>query len=202
MLKVGLTGGIGSGKTIVSNQFQEMGVPVIDTDVIARELVTSGSEALDAIVEAFGADVLTPGGDLDRKRLGNIVFSDPNEKARLEAILHPEIRRETLLRIEELDGPYCIVVVPLLIETEFVKLVDKVMVVDAPDHRRLEWVKHRNGLTESDIHNIFNAQSSREDRLAAADYVISNDGTVEELQSKVTDLHVHILTECGAVAKL
>lgn len=197
MLKVGLTGGIGSGKTVVSDRFQELGIPVIDTDVIARELVTPGSDALNAIVKVFGTGILTKSGKLDRKRLSQIVFSDTDDKARLEAILHPQIRRQTLLRTQRVSAPYCIIVVPLLIETDFVKFVDKILVVDAPDHDRLKWIKKRSGLSEAEIRNIFAAQTDREERLAAADYVITNDGTLEELSSKVTDIHARILTACG-----
>lgn len=197
MLKIGLTGGIGSGKTVVSDRFQELGIPVIDTDVIARELVTPGSDALNAIVKVFGTGILTTSGNLDRKRLSLIVFSDTDDRARLEAILHPQIRRQTLLRIQRMNAPYCIIVVPLLIETDFVKFVDKILVVDAPDQNRLKWIKKRSGLSAAEIRNIFAAQTDREERLAAADYVITNDGTLEELRSKVTDIHARILTACG-----
>ena len=200
MLRVGLTGGIGSGKTVVSDRLQELGVPVIDTDVIARELVTPGSDALDTIIKAFGTGVLTQNGELDRKRLGKIVFSDSGKKAQLEAVLHPLIRRQTLFRIENLSAPYCVIVVPLLIETDFAKFVDRILVVDAPDHRRIGWIKQRSGLSEAEIRTIFSAQTTREDRLAAADYVITNDGTLEELRLKVAELHAHILATCEDAA--
>ncbi|MFC1680223.1 dephospho-CoA kinase [Pseudomonadota bacterium] len=200
MLRIGLTGGIGSGKTVVSDHFRELGVPVIDTDVIARDLVTPGSEALDAIVKVFGAGILNQNRELDRKRLGQIVFSDPEKKASLEEILHPRIRRETLLRIQNLNAPYCVIVVPLLIETDFVQFVDRILVVDAPDQDRIRWIKKRSGLSEAEIRNIFAAQTGCEDRLAAADYVVTNDGTLDELRSKVADLHIQILVECDDAA--
>lgn len=202
MLKVGLTGGIGVGKTTVSDCFQDLGVPVIDTDVIARELVHEGSNALQAIVTEFGAEVLTDSGALDRQRLGQIVFSDPAKRRKLEAILHPEIRRVAFERMQGLDADYCIVVVPLLVETGFNELVDRVLVVDAPDDKRIGWLERRRGLSEAAIADVISAQASREDRLKIADYVIRNNGTVSELRDEVRKLHRRILSsiEQGASA--
>jgi dephospho-CoA kinase len=196
MLKIGLTGGIGAGKTTVSNQFLKLGVPVIDTDVIARELVTPGSAALNEIVEAFGKKVLTRGGTLDRKRLGQLVFSNDAAREKLEAILHPRIRKAALHRIKALKASYCILVVPLLIETDFIRLVDKVLVVDASDHNRIKRIKARSGLSEAEARNILDAQTSRSERLSVADYVIENDGTEAELQAKVNELHRQITAAC------
>lgn len=194
MLKIGLTGGIGAGKTTVSNQFLELGVPVIDTDVIARELVTPGSAALEEIVDAFGEKVLTRGGSLDRKHLGQLVFSNDAARKKLEAILHPRIRKEALHRIKALKASYCILVVPLLIETDFIGLVDKVLVVDASDHNRIERIKARSGLSETEVRSILDAQTSRSERLSVADYVIENDGTAAELRAKVDELHRQIVS--------
>ncbi|MDA9983000.1 dephospho-CoA kinase [Gammaproteobacteria bacterium] len=197
MLKVGLTGGIGVGKTIVSDQFKNLGVPVIDTDVIAHELTVPGSAVLKEIVTAFGKNVLTEDGELDRKRLGGIVFSSVEEKNKLEAILHPRIRMIALERAKQLSAPYCIFVVPLLIETDFIKLVDKVLVVDVPDSKRIGWIQQRSKLSVEEIKNIIQSQTSREERLAVADYVIENDGTVEELEARVVVLHERILLAAG-----
>ena len=197
MLKVGLTGGIGVGKTIVSNQFRNLGVPVIDTDVIAHELTAPGSAALQEIVRAFGKNILNEDGELDRKRLGGIVFSSVGEKIKLEAILHPRIRQIALDRVQELSDPYCILVVPLLIETDFITLVDKVLVVDAPDSLRIGWIQQRSKLSESEIKNIIRSQSSRKQRLAVADYVVENNGTMKELEDKVAGLHERILSTCS-----
>ena len=198
MLKVGLTGGIGVGKTIASNQFRKLGVPVIDTDVIAHELTAPGSAVLQEIVRTFGKKILTEDGELDRKRLGGIVFSNVAEKNKLEAILHPRIKDIALDRVQEFSGPYCVLVVPLLIETDFITLVDKVLVVDAPDSLRIGWIQQRSELFESEIKNIVSSQTSRRERLAVADYVIENDGTVEELEARVTELHERILSDSGS----
>lgn len=197
MLKVGLTGGIGVGKTTVSDLFEKLGVPVIDTDVIAHEIVFPGSPAQREIVNAFGEEILTDHRKLDRKLLGKIVFSNPAKRKMLEAILHPRIKDAVLARVGELNAPYCMIVVPLLIETNFNELVDKVLVVDAPDADRIGWIERRNGISGKDIKAIMSAQTSRDVRLGAADYVIVNNGTVEELEAKVCDLHRTILASCG-----
>ena len=202
MLRIGLTGGIGSGKTVVSDRFRELGVPVIDTDVIARELVTPGSEALNEIIKTFGDRILTREGKLDRKHLGKLVFADTREREKLEAILHPKILELALSRVEELDAPYCILVVPLLVETEFIEFVDKILLVDAPDNNRIKWIKGRSGLSETDIQNIMDAQTNREERLAAVDWVIDNDGTVNQLEAKVDALHKQIIWSLGPICRI
>lgn len=193
MLKVGLTGGIGAGKTVASDYFEKLGVPVIDTDVIARELVTPGSPALQDIIAAFGKSVLTDRNELDRKSLGREVFSDPSKKAQLESILHPRIKREALRRVQQCDAPYCVLVIPLLIETDFVDLVDKVLVIDAPASKRVDWVTRRDGLSQSEVNKRLDAQTSRQERLARADYVIVNDGSISDLEANVLRLHEQIL---------
>lgn len=193
MLKIGLTGGIGSGKSAVSARFEELGVPVIDTDVIARQLVTPGSSALEEIVNTFGSGVLTEDGELDRKALGRAVFDDKSLKYKLESILHPRIKDETLRQVRKIDAPYCVLVVPLLLETNFVDLVDKVLVVDAPKESRLVWVSKRDGLSNAEIKKIMAVQSSREERLDAADFLIENDGSIDQLRDKVDVLHRDIL---------
>ena len=195
MLKLGLTGGIGVGKTIVSDYFQKLGVPVIDTDVIAHDLVAPGSNALTEIVAIFGDEVLSDQKELNRKLLSQIVFSDPHQRRKLESILHPKIKEAALRQVQDLNTPYCVLVVPLLIETDFTELVDRILVIDAPDDKRIEWIKKRSGVSESDITQIIAAQTSREKRLASADYVITNDGSIAELENKVVEIHQKILLE-------
>lgn len=197
MLKVGLTGGIGVGKTTVSDCFHKLGVPIIDTDVIARDLVVPGSSTLKEIVAVFGEKVLTEQKQLDRKYLGQIVFANSPQRRKLESILHPKIKDIVFKQVQTLEAPYCILVVPLLIETDFVELVDRVLVVDAPDNKRIRWIKKRSGLSDSDVTQIIAAQTSRQKRLAAADYVIMNDGSITDLENKVLEVHQTILGTLG-----
>ena len=196
-LVVALTGGIGSGKTAVSDSFAARGVPVIDTDRIAREMVEPGSEGLAAVVAAFGEGVMDELGRLDRAALRERVFADPAERRRLEAILHPLIRAEVRRRVAAIDAPYCVVVIPLLVESGGSDVAHRVLVVDAPDDLRRARVSARDGLEEAIIDRIFAAQVVREVRLAAADEVVVNDGGLEALDAEVERLHRGYLELAG-----
>ncbi len=188
-LRIGLTGGIGSGKSEVAKRFAALGAPVIDADAIARRLVAPGSPAFDEIVQAFGADSLDATGGIDRARLRRHVFENPAERARLEAILHPRIRAEMLAEAARLDTPYCVLVIPLLIESGQRDLVDRVLVVDADEARRIAWIKARSGLDDAEIRAIMAAQADRNTRLRAADDVLDNDGDLTHLDAEVRRLH-------------
>lgn len=187
-LVVGLTGGIASGKTAVSDRFARLGVPVIDTDRIARELVEPGMPALDAIVTRFGRTVLDSAGRLDRAGLRARVFGDPQARRDLEAILHPAIRAEAMRRVDALDAPYCILVVPLLVEGGMHRVVDRVLVVDVPPETQIARLMARDGSTTEQAKAILAAQASRDQRLAAADDVIDNAGPQDALDAAVTAL--------------
>ncbi|MEQ6342993.1 MAG: dephospho-CoA kinase [Gammaproteobacteria bacterium] len=192
MLKIGLTGGIGSGKTTVADSFAALGVPVIDADKIAHELTIPGQPALQDIVSAFGSDILHGDGQLDRARLRAIVFNDAARRKQLEAILHPLIRAEMRRRIAYIEAsatPYCILSIPLLLETGQTELVDRILVVDTPEDLQYQRVRVRNGLPDAEIAAIIHAQVSREQRLAAADDIIVNDDGLEELHQHVLELH-------------
>ena len=189
MLRVGLTGGIGSGKSIVATLFARHGVPVIDTDEIARTLVVPGKPAHREIVSVFGRKVLNAAGGIDRVRLRKIVFGDVAERGRLETILHPLIRIEVTARIEASHTAYCLVVVPLLIEASFTDLVDRILVVDADENLRLERAKAHGSLSESEIRNIMASQLGRQERLQKADDVITNNSDVAHLEREVARLH-------------
>lgn len=189
MLVIGLTGGIGSGKTSVSDRFAALGVPVIDTDLIAREIVAPGLPAHRQIRCSFGESVLRADGTLDRDSLRAMVFDDPDKRVDLERILHPAIRREVSRRLHDLNAPYCIVVVPLLVESGFTDLVDRVLVVDAPEDARLRRVCRRSGLSKAEVRRIFAAQATSEQRRRRADDVLENDGELAELDHKVAALH-------------
>jgi dephospho-CoA kinase len=187
-LVVGLTGGIASGKTSVSRCFERLGVPVIDADVVARDVVAPGESGLNAIVKEFGPDVLDKQGRLDRRRLRELVFKDPDRRRNLESILHPEIRSCMLERLRGLNHDYAVLAIPLLLETGQADLVDRVLVVDAPEAVQIERTHRRDGVSEADVRDIMAAQATRTDRLARADDVIENNGTLGELFNRVSQL--------------
>ncbi|HEX7045630.1 MAG TPA: dephospho-CoA kinase [Burkholderiales bacterium] len=198
MLRIGLTGGIGSGKSTVAELFARRGVPVVDTDVIAREVVAPGQPAIAEIERAFGREVLDAAGRLDRAALRRRVFDDPAARARLEAILHPRIRAEVERRLAALEAPYCLVVVPLLVETNFVDLIDRVLVVDADEALQIARTSTRDAVTPEAVERVMAAQASRAERLARADDVIRNDGTLSELEREVERLHARYLALAAA----
>ncbi len=189
MLIIGLTGGIGSGKTTVASMFSELGIPVLDADEIGRELVKPGSVCLRMISQAFGTRVLSEDGSIDRTRLRDIVFNDELARKQLESILHPPILEEMIRRTERLESPYCVLCIPLLLETEQKNLVQRVLVVDTPEELQRLRVLRRDGLSKAQLAAIMRAQASREARLSAADDIISNEGNIVELEQQVKQLH-------------
>ncbi len=193
VLRIGLTGGIGSGKTTVSNRFRHLGIAVIDADELAHALSKKGQEAYLEIAHTFGPDILQSDGELDRAKLRSIVFNNPEQRKQLEAILHPRIRMEMYQQAEQAKSPYCVLVIPLLIENELEEMVDRILVIDAFDERRIEWITIRSGLSEGEIRRIFESQVSREQRLAAADDVIENSRTIPDLTNQVDRLHQEYL---------
>lgn len=203
MFVVGLTGGIGAGKSAVSERFARLGVPVVDTDVIARELTVSGGEALPAIREAFGNSVFTRADELDRAALRRQVFADPAARARLEAILHPLIRRAAGQRLAALDAPYALLVVPLLLETgAYAGIVRRTLLVDCPESIRVERVMARSALTRAEVEAIVAAQVHDEARRAVADDKIDNTGGLDALDAAVAALHVRYLEWARATGGL
>lgn len=196
MFTVGLTGGIGSGKSTVADLFAALGVPVIDTDVIARELTVPGSPALDAIRAAFGETVMGADGALDRAALRRRIFADAGERRRLEAILHPRIEATVRQALASLTAPYALVVIPLLVETGgYRDVIDRVLVVDCPEDMQIARVIARSGLARAEAEAIVVAQASRSARLAAADDVIVNAAAPEALRSQVAALHLRYLVQ-------
>lgn len=188
-LLIGLTGGIGTGKSTVCKLFAERGVAVIDADAVAKELVTLDQPALQAIVQEFGKGIIDAKGRLRRDRLRSIIFSDPERRKRLEKLLHPLILEEMLSRANRAGGPYCILCIPLLVETDQSSAVDRVLVVDAPEALQIQRVMERDHLTIDEIKAIMHAQASREDRLEAADDVIMNASDMTKLAEQVNALH-------------
>lgn len=201
-LRIGLTGGIGSGKSEVSRLFAECGAAVIDTDVISRELVEPGQPALQDVIHIFGPGVLNSEGRLNREQLRAQVFADPGKRHQLEAILHPRIRDRALELADAAESPYCILVIPLLVETGTVRpgtgregrmgdndyLLDRVLVVDTPTEKQIERVAVRDYLSRQDIEAILSSQSDRGGRLAIADDIILNDSSLDHLEAEVMRL--------------
>ena len=189
MLVIGMTGGIGSGKTTVAELFAAQGVPIIDTDKLAHALVAPHQDALRDIAATFGVQVLAPDGSLDRARLRKLVFDDAQQRHALERILHPRIKDAVRHELARLAAPYCIVVIPLLIESGMTDLVDRVLVIDAPEELQVMRARARDGVDEAMVRRIMSAQTSRQARLEAADDIIHNETDLAQLQRQVTELH-------------
>lgn len=196
--RVALTGGIASGKSAVANLFATHGVPVIDTDVIAREVVEPGQPALAAVVDALGTEVLAADGRLDRPRLRERIFGDAEARRRLEAILHPAIRPEMERQSRAAGGPYQVLVIPLLVEGGRRDHFDRVLVVDVPEATQIERLVRRDGVSRDQAEAALRAQASRDARLAFADDVIDNTGDVAALETRVAKLHGDYLRRAGA----
>jgi dephospho-CoA kinase len=199
--RVGLTGGIASGKSAAAAAFARRGVPVIDTDQLAREVVEPGRPALAAVVAEFGADLLRQDGRLDRRRLRALVFADAARRKRLEAILHPAIRSALAARIATITAPYVVIAIPLLVESGLGDSVERVLVVDCPPALQLARLTARDAETSVAAAAILAAQASREQRLAVADDVLENTGTLAALDAQVEALHERYLALARAAAQ-
>jgi dephospho-CoA kinase len=191
--RVALTGGIASGKSTVADLFAALGVPVIDTDVIAREVVEPGQPALARVVEAFGSDVLDIDGRLDRRRLRERIFADPEARRRLESILHPAIRAEMERQSGAAGGPYQLLVIPLLTEGRRRDHVDRVLLVDVPEEMQIQRLMGRDGVSREQAQASLAAQATRAERLAMADDILRNTGRPDDLRDAVTGLHAKYL---------
>ena len=193
MLIVGLTGGIASGKSTVAAHFAALGIPIIDTDLIARELVQPGQEALNDVVAHFGAQALQEDGQLNRAWLRQRIFSSAQERATLNAIMHPRIYAQVVKRLAALkpeDASYAIIVIPLLIENQnYDKLPDLVLVVDLTESEQLKRLMQRDGVNQAQAEAILNAQATRAQRLQRADDIIDNNGCIEALATRIAQLH-------------
>ena len=195
---LGVTGGIGSGKTAATDYFQTLGIVVVDADVVAREVVQPGQSALAAIAQHFGQDVLAADGSLDRRKLREIVFADVSQRQALEAITHPAIHAELIRQLKIASSPYAILATPLLWETGQAKLVQHSLVIDVPEALQLQRASLRDGNSEAQIKAIMAAQLSREQRLAKADDVISNTGSLNDLYDEINRLHPLYLQRANA----
>jgi dephospho-CoA kinase len=192
-----LTGGIASGKTAVSNLFARLGVPVVDTDRIAHQVVEPGQPALKEIARLFGANFLDDKGRLERRKMRQAIFGDADLKARLEGILHPLIAAEALRLVGQIEAPYCLLVIPLYAESARWQWIDRVLVVDVAESEQIERVMTRDGINRRDAEAILAGQASRQARLALADDVIDNSGKLEDLDVQVNALHQKYLAEAA-----
>jgi len=184
-----MTGGIASGKSIVADMFAELGVPVIDTDIIARKVVEPGRPALDEIRKRFGEDIIDAAGNLDRRALRGLVFADPEARLELENILHPRIGDETRRQADIAGGAYQLIVVPLLVGSRLLEFVDRVLVVDCDEETQIKRLLARDAETTEQARRILAAQSSRAERLEIADDVIANSGSLDATREQVMVLH-------------
>jgi dephospho-CoA kinase len=187
---VGLTGGIGSGKSTVAREFETRGICVVDTDAIAHELTAPGGAAMPAIVASFGTAMALPNGALDRPSMRKRVFDDPQAKLTLEGILHPLIRTESLRRLTQAQSPYAMLVVPLLLETEvWQQACDRLLVIDCAEETQIRRVMSRNGMSREEVQRIMATQIGRQLRLAAATEIIDNDGSPDTLSPRIDAIH-------------
>lgn len=195
MFLIGLTGGIGSGKSTAAQHFRELGVDVVDVDAVSRSVTAAGGAAIGAVREAFGDEAVDASGAMNRAYIRELVFDNPSERKRLESILHPIIQKESLRQVEAAASAYCVVDVPLLFESRFwSKRVNRILVIDVPQEVQIERVKLRNGLTEERILSIIRAQTPRGDRIALADDIVINTLGKEDLQRAVELLHQKYLS--------
>jgi dephospho-CoA kinase len=197
VFRVGLTGGIASGKSTVAKFFAALGVPIIDTDQVAREVVEPGQPPLERLVERFGREILTPDGHLDRPKLREIVFSDPKARADLEALTHPAIGTAVEAWSAAAGGPYQILSIPLLVEKNLASQVDRVLVVDCDEELQIRRLQARDGSTVEQARAILNAQTSRTARLKSAHDVIQNNGDLSAVRDQVSALHARYLELAG-----
>jgi len=194
---IGLTGGIGSGKTAVSDRFANVGISIVDADIASRTIVEPGKPALAQIAKKFGANVLLKNGELNRAKLREIVFADSKQRLALEAITHPLIRAEIIQGLEQARSPYVFLVSPLLMETNQHQLCQRILLVDVPQQLQLERASNRDGVSTDQIKAIMAAQTSREDRRSKADDIIVNDQGLEFLDQQVEQLHQSYLKLAG-----
>jgi len=187
---VALTGGIASGKTLISNEFASLGVPVIDTDVIARQIVEPGQPALVEIKDLFGSGVIADDGRLKRSALRSVIFSDPDARRKLEAILHPRIRQEAISAIARVTYAYCILVIPLLAESGGYPNVSRILLVDVEPEVQISRLMARDGISETQAEQALASQASRSQRIAIADDILDNSGSPAEARSAVAQLHL------------
>ena len=190
MLRIGLTGGIGVGKTVVGEKFNVLyDIPIIDADKITRQLMQTGREAYKEIVSTFGVETLSDNKEINRKFLREVIFSDPLKRDTLEKIVHPKVRAEIIKNAQMLSGPYCLIVIPLLIESNMQSIVDRILVVDARRENQINRVTTRDNCASDEVEKIIDAQISSHERLSHADDIITNNDDFDDLDRQIHRLH-------------
>ncbi|MFT4581687.1 MAG: dephospho-CoA kinase [Gammaproteobacteria bacterium] len=192
-LVVGLTGGIGSGKSAVCREFERLGVPIVDADIASREVVAPGTAGLRAVVRAFGSEVLNDEGTIDRTNMRQLIFEDESKRKTLETILHPLIRERISTQLSEVRSPYCILCVPLLVEKRGYENLDRILVIDCPIEIQIARVMARDSLSRAQVEAIMQTQASRAQRLHLADDIVENAAGLDSLRDPVTALHAKYL---------
>jgi len=194
MLKVGLTGGVASGKSTVTELFSQYNIAIIDADIIAKELVAPDQDAFKEIVQTFGKTVVGFDGSLNRQNLRKLIFSDPIAKQKLENILHPRIRQQLLQQSQDCTTIYCILAIPLLVEANMTDIVDRIVVTDIDPALQLSRLCQRDNISEKEALNMINSQCNRQHRMTISDDVIVNNGSLDSLKQRVDELHHYYLT--------
>ena len=195
---IGLTGGIGSGKSTVAELFANIGVPIIDTDIIAREIVEIGESAYHAIIKQFGSEILTNSKELDRLALKECIVNDDKQRIALENIMHPLIFQNVETQLQLLNSKYCIVVIPLLVEkNSYANILDRILLIDAPESEQISRVSQRDNMDKPTIEKLMAIQATRNERLAAANDVIMNDKGLNELQAATLQMHDKYMNLCN-----
>lgn len=192
---IGVTGGIGSGKTTTASFFQDLGIETINADEVCRTIVQDNSKVFNQIVEHFGDKILTNNNELNRAKLREIIFSNNNERVWIENLLHPIVNKEMLQTAKNLSAPYCIIDSPLIIESNFHLLVDKLIVIDCNEDKQIERIMKRNNFSKKEVQKIIDAQLTRDKRLQYADFVITNNDSLANLKSRVEIMHHKLLKE-------
>ena len=188
-LTIALTGGIGSGKSCVASIFENLGVPILDTDIIAKEISMPDMPIFKNIINEFGKEILTDSGQLDRIKLANIIFNNTQKRIKLEGIMHPEIFKSIKTKVDLINYPYCVVIIPLLVETKTMKNFDRVLVIDSEENNKIKRVLERDKISPELLNNIIKIQVNRVERLKHADDIINNNRTIDDLNKSVDFLH-------------